>query len=150
MVKKRLPAVLLVTLAIATLIPLASQPAAAHGTCTATALQPKKVGDIAGHLYGTGTYNCTDGNAKMTIKVELQFRLGVDVYARATTTNTKIQAMNISATSDYGCGINPGPPIAAWWRTHIVYARGINSSGVIVHEATHVYSNFVPILDCLP
>ncbi len=97
--------------------------ASAHGTCSANALEPVMSGFLPAHAYGSGTYTSA--------------------------TNTKLQARNISATADYRCFPNPGPPIGAYYKTRVT-GKAYNASGALVSEHTKTDTSGLKFfLDCL-
>jgi hypothetical protein len=133
---------------IMSLVPVTA--ASAHGTCSANALEPVMSGFLPAHAYGSGTYNCSDGHAKIWIKVELLRQdLITGWHVIASATNTKLQARNISATADYRCIPNPGPPIGSYFKTRVT-GKAYNASGALVSEHTKTDTSGLEFfLDCL-
>jgi hypothetical protein len=130
------------------MVVLAPAPSAqAHGSCSYNVLRPAIEGNLFPHLYGTANYNCTEGHAKLSIRVELQMRFGVDTIACCTTSNSKDQARNISATADHACAIG-APPINFYWRTHLIYARARAANGDLLHSVNDKYSGWWPFQGC--
>jgi hypothetical protein len=92
---------------------------------------------------GWGEFRCTDGHARVAIRVNLQQQEAMFPYDWITVDSLNVsnhQAKYVQAKPKWW-GSNCFPRTQyRYFRTVVVYGRAFNASGDLVHETTYVYS----------
>jgi hypothetical protein len=124
----------LVILALATsLVPLSALPAAAHGTCSLRIDRPYRSGTVTHHMNAFARYTCTEGHARIAIRVKIQVA-GAGWVTRDIQNNSNNQAKTVAATASVGCFLWHGTGATDSYRTYVEYARVFNQAGQLIPE----------------
>jgi hypothetical protein len=114
-------------------------PANTHGYCAQTAAKPYW---DPPYVVGFGEFHCSEGHARVAIRVNLQQQQAMFPYDWITvdTVNaSNLQAKQVKAWPKwYGSDCFPRHQ-DRYFRTVVVYGRAFNASGNLVHEITNTY-----------
>jgi hypothetical protein len=118
------------------MLPLWPQPAAAHGSCSLRIDRAYRDGVLTHHMNGFARYTCTEGHARIAIRVKIQVVAVGGWTTVGIMNNSNKQAKRVAATASVGCFLWHGTGATDNYRTFVEYARVFNQAGHLIAKHT--------------